>query len=158
MLQLLEISFLDFLSFTQIVNLIPNNEIIGNPTTFSYKTLLPRMIILNPLFLASVGGGEWGGRKKRRQRGNRLGSGRQGECLLIVDLSSGTGTNSWTSIFSTYPALTLPDDSFFCFCSILEAICLHSRWYQPPGSLLHAKVTHSSYRVQYTQGCLDISH
>ena len=67
MLQLLEISFLDFLSFTQIVNLIPNNEIIGNPTTFSYKTLLPRTIILNSLFLTSVGGGEWGGRKKEKE-------------------------------------------------------------------------------------------
>ena len=126
MLQLLEISFLDFLSFTQIVNLIPNNEIIGNPTTFSYKTLLPRTIILNSLFLTSVGGEEWGGGTERKGGQGEIGW-EVGESSLIVDLSSGTGTSSWTSIFSTYPALTLPDDSFFYFCSILEAVCFHSR-------------------------------
>lgn len=84
--QLLEDSFLDFPSFTQAVNLRPNYKIIGNPTTFSCKTLPPRMIIFNALFLASTVGGV-GERKRRRPRGNRVG----GRSLLMVDLPSGTG-------------------------------------------------------------------
>lgn len=63
--QLLEDSFLDFPSFTQAVNLRPNYKIIGNPTTFSCKTLPPRMIIFNTLFLASTVGGV--GRKKEKE-------------------------------------------------------------------------------------------
>lgn len=106
MLQFLEHSFLDFLSFTETVNLVSNYRIIGNPTTFPCKTLTPRMIIFNS-FLASMGGGA-GGRKKRQPRGNRLGSGREGESLLIVDLPSGTGISSWTFHFLHLPSTDPP--------------------------------------------------
>lgn len=121
-----------------MVNLVPNYKIISNPTTFSCKTLPPRMIIFNSLLFEPAGEGKW--RKRRRQRGNGLGSGREGESLLTVHLPSGTGTSSRTSIFSVCPALTFPDGTWVPY-SILEAICFCSRWHQPSGSLLDVHVT-----------------
>lgn len=59
----LKIHSLSFSLYT--VNLIPNYKIIGNPTTFAYKTLLPRVIIFNSLFLASTEGRM--GRKKEKE-------------------------------------------------------------------------------------------
>lgn len=55
--QLLENSLLGFLSLTKTVNLIPNYKIIGNPTTFSCKTLPPRRTVFNSLLLAPMGEG-----------------------------------------------------------------------------------------------------
>ena len=149
MLQCLTNSFLDFLSFIQMVNLVPNYKIISNPTTFSCKTLPPRMIIFNSLLFEPAGEGKW--RKRRRQRGNGLGRGREGESLLIVHLPSGTGTSSWTSIFSVCPALTFPDGTFVLY-SILEAICFCSRWHQPSGSLLDVHVTPQFLKSQVYLG------
>lgn len=149
MLQLLANSFPDFLSFIQMVNLVPNYKIISNPTTFSCKTLPPKMIIFNSLLLEPAGEGKW--RKRRRQRGNGLGRGREGESLLIVRLPSGTGTSSWTSIFFICPALTLPDGSFMLY-STLEAIWFCLRWQQPSGSLLNVHVTPQFLKSQVYLG------
>lgn len=149
MLLLLANSFLDFLSFIQMVNLVPNYKIISNPITFSCKTLPPKMIIFNSLLLEPAGEGKW--RKRRRQRGNGLGRGREGESLLIVRLPSGTGTSSWTSIFFICPALTLPDGSFVLY-STLEAIWFCLRWHQPSGSLLNVHVTPQFLKSQVYLG------
>ena len=149
MLLLLANSFLDFLSFIQMVNLVPNYKIISNPITFSCKTLPPKMIIYNSLLLEPAGEGKW--RKRRRQRGNGLGRGREGESLLIVRLPSGTGTSSWTSIFFICPALTLPDGSFVLY-STLEAIWFCLRWHQPSGSLLNVHVTPQFLKSQVYLG------
>lgn len=155
-LQLLENSLLGFLSFTKTLNLIPNYKIIGNPTTFPCKTLPPRRTVFNSLLLTPMGKGE--SRKRRRPGGNGLGSGSGGGSVLIVDLPSGVGTSSWMSIFSICPGLTLPDCSVICFCSTLEAVRFHSRWYQPAGSLRDAEIAHSSYRLPVYLGLLGDKH
>lgn len=66
----LKIHSLNFSLYT--VNLIPNYKIISNPTTFAYKTLLPRVIIFNSLFLASTGG-RVGREKEKEAKGKQTG-------------------------------------------------------------------------------------
>lgn len=159
-LQLLENSLLGFLSFTKTVYLIPKYKIIGNPTTFSCKTLPPRRTVFNSLLLAPMGEGGRQKEAKGKWAGKREG-GREEVCLLENFLQGWIlrdPTSSWTSIFSIWPGLTLPDWNVICFCSILEAIRFHSRWYQPAGSVINVVITHSSRRLPVYLGVFGHKH
>ena len=53
-----------------MVNLVPNYKIISNPTTFSYKTLPPRMTIFNSLLFEPAGEGN---EERGEATGKRIG-------------------------------------------------------------------------------------